>query len=100
MVWQRSQRQGWTPRERIDGGIMSQKWKNDREQKSRADSEPELQSDSKQKLKNKVYLKELRKLQEKLCKLQDWVRFKGLRTIIIFEGRDAAGKGGTIKALT
>jgi polyphosphate kinase 2 len=100
MVWQRSQRQGWTPRERIDGGIMNQKWKNDREQKSRADSEPELQSDSKQKLKNKVYLKELRKLQEKLCKLQDWVRFKGLRTIIIFEGRDAAGKGGTIKALT
>src|SRR5258708_12682053 len=52
------------------------------------------------KLKNKVYMKELRKLQEKLCHLQDWVKFKGLRAIIVFEGRDAAGKGGTIRALT
>jgi polyphosphate kinase len=48
----------------------------------------------------KSYLKELRKLQEKLCDLQEWVKFKGLRVIILFEGRDAAGKGGTIKALT
>src|SRR3982750_600957 len=52
------------------------------------------------KLKNKKYLKELRSLQGELCKLQDWVKHKGLRAIIIFEGRDAAGKGGTIKALT
>jgi len=61
--------------------------------KSRDDGEPK-------KLKNKVYMKELRKLQEKLCYLQDWVKFKGLRAIIVFEGRDAAGKGGTIRALT
>jgi polyphosphate kinase 2 len=52
------------------------------------------------KLKNKVYSKELRKLQEKLCHLQEWVKLKGLRIIIVFEGRDAAGKGGTIEALT
>src|ERR1700751_5753408 len=52
------------------------------------------------KLKTKVYLKGLRKLQEKLCYLQAWVKFKGLRVIIVFEGRDAAGKGGTIRALT
>src|ERR1700745_2573916 len=52
------------------------------------------------KLKNKIYLKELRKLQEKLCRLQDWVKFRGLRVVIVFEGRDAAGKGGTIRALT
>ena len=52
------------------------------------------------KMKNKAYLKELRKLQERLCQLQDWVKFKGLRVIIVFEGRDAAGKGGTIRALT
>src|SRR6201984_1549487 len=51
-------------------------------------------------LKNKAYLKEVRKLQEKLCHLQAWVKFKGLRVIIVFEGRDAAGKGGTIRALT
>jgi polyphosphate kinase 2 len=52
------------------------------------------------KLKRKAYEKELRKLQVELCHLQDWVKDKGARIIILFEGRDAAGKGGTIKALT
>ena len=51
-------------------------------------------------LKRKDYEKELRKLQVELCRLQDWVKHKGLRVIIVFEGRDTAGKGGTIKALT
>jgi polyphosphate kinase 2 len=54
----------------------------------------------KKKLKEKEYLKELARLQAKLCVLQDWVKHKGLRVIVIFEGRDAAGKGGTIKAIT
>lgn len=53
-----------------------------------------------QKLDRKTYEKELRRLQEELCYLQAWVRAKGERLIIIFEGRDAAGKGGTIKAIT
>ncbi len=48
------------------------------------------------KLTNKEYTKELRRLQAELCKLQEWVKYKGLRVIVIFEGRDAAGKGGTI----
>ena len=52
------------------------------------------------KMKGKKYAKELRELQGELCKLQEWIKYKGLRVIIIFEGRDAAGKGGTIKALT
>jgi polyphosphate kinase 2 len=52
------------------------------------------------KLKNKEYTKELRKLQGELCRLQEWVKHKGLRAMIIFEGRDAAGKGGVIKAIT
>jgi polyphosphate kinase 2 len=52
------------------------------------------------KLKTKKYEKQLRKLQAKLCKLQDWVKHKGLRVIIIFEGRDGAGKGGTVRAIT
>jgi polyphosphate kinase 2 len=52
------------------------------------------------KLKGKEYAKELRKLQTELCKLQEWVKHKGLRVIIVFEGRDTAGKGGTIRALT
>jgi polyphosphate kinase len=52
------------------------------------------------KLKRKEYEKELRKLQVELCRPQEWVKYKGLRVIIVFEGRDAAGKGGTIKAIT
>src|SRR3954470_15958698 len=51
------------------------------------------------KMKRKKYEKELRKLQTELCRLQQWVVHAGLRVIVIFEGRDAAGKGGTIKAL-
>jgi len=51
-------------------------------------------------MKRKEYEKELRTLQVELCALQDWIREKGLRVIVVFEGRDAAGKGGTIKAIT
>jgi polyphosphate kinase 2 len=51
-------------------------------------------------MKRKTYEKELRKLQVELCHLQEWVKEKKLRAIIVFEGRDAAGKGGTIKAIT
>jgi polyphosphate kinase 2 len=59
------------------------------------------QSDpDKKKLKAKDYEKQLRKLQAELCHLQEWVKHKGLRIIIIFEGRDGAGKGGTIRAIT
>jgi len=57
-------------------------------------------TDAPKELKGKKYLKVLRKLQGELCKLQEWVKHKGLRVIIVFEGRDAAGKGGTIKAIT
>jgi polyphosphate kinase len=57
-------------------------------------------SEDDKKLKAKKYDKELRRLQEKLCILQEWVKEKGVRAIIVFEGRDAAGKGGTIKAIT
>jgi polyphosphate kinase len=52
------------------------------------------------KMKGKAYDKQLHKLQVELCRLQDWVKAEGARIIIIFEGRDAAGKGGTIKAIT
>src|SRR6266513_2673444 len=51
-------------------------------------------------MKRKKYEEELRRLQIGLCKLQEWVKAKGLRIVVIFEGRDAAGKGGTIKAIT
>jgi polyphosphate kinase 2 len=51
-------------------------------------------------MKRKEYEKALRKLQVELCALQDWVKHQGLRVVVVFEGRDAAGKGGTIKAIT
>jgi polyphosphate kinase 2 len=57
-------------------------------------------SEGQPKLKRKQYEKELRQLQAELCHLQDWVKLKGLRIIVVFEGRDGAGKGGTIKAIT
>jgi polyphosphate kinase 2 len=52
------------------------------------------------KMKRKEYEKDLHKLQVELCRLQDWVKAKGAKIIVVFEGRDAAGKGGTIKAIT
>jgi polyphosphate kinase len=51
-------------------------------------------------LSNKDYAKELKKLHIELVKLQEWVKHKGLKVCIVFEGRDGAGKGGTIKAIT
>jgi polyphosphate kinase 2 len=51
-------------------------------------------------MKRKIYEKELEKLQVQLCHLQEWVKEKKLRVVVFFEGRDAAGKGGTIKAIT
>ncbi len=55
---------------------------------------------SNSKLTRKAYEAELRSLQAELCALQAWVKAKGLRVIIVFEGRDGAGKGGTIRAIT
>src|SRR5258705_9754512 len=52
------------------------------------------------KLKTKGYEKELHRLQEELCILQDWVKHTGQRIVIVFEGRDGAGKGGAIHAIT
>lgn len=53
-----------------------------------------------ERMKRKVYEKEMEKLQVELCHLQEWVKANNLRIIVLFEGRDAAGKGGTIKAIT
>ena len=75
-----------------------------RHKRSADDSETSSEAASERngdgRMKRKAYEKELRKLQVELCHLQDWVRQTGARVIIVFEGRDAAGKGGTIKALT
>ena len=59
-----------------------------------------MEPDTKKKMSKKKFEKELHKLQVELCHLQDWVKRKGLRIIVVFEGRDAAGKGGVIKRIT
>jgi len=59
----------------------------------------ELQPTDKKNFSNKLYLKELDNLQIELVKLQEWIKLKGLKVVVIFEGRDAAGKGGTIKRI-
>lgn len=56
--------------------------------------------DKKGKLRNDIYEKELARLQAELVKLQYWIKEKGLKVAVIFEGRDAAGKGGVIKRIT
>ena len=63
-------------------------------------SKKKHQDEPKPKLKRSDYEEELRRLQAELCTLQAWVKAKGLRAIVIFEGRDGAGKGGTIRAIT
>lgn len=67
--------------------------------KSKSKAKPE-RSEQVERMKRKEYERELEKLQARLCRLQEWVVHKGLRVIVVFEGRDAAGKGGTIKAIT
>ena len=83
---------------------------NSKDQKSKSDpvalqdnlttTETDVRSDKRTKLSAKVYERELEKLQIELVKLQFWVKEKGLKVVVIFEGRDAAGKGGTIKRIT
>jgi polyphosphate kinase len=63
-------------------------------------SKKKTSKNSDARMKRKEYEKELRKLQIELCRLQEWVVNRGLRVVMVFEGRDTAGKGGTIKAIT
>ena len=65
--------------------------------RDRMDEKPEKKQG---KMSRSEYEKEIYRLQEELVQLQDWIKFKGLRVIVVFEGRDAAGKGGVIKRIT
>ena len=58
------------------------------------------EADSNKKLKGQEYERELERLHVELVKLQEWIKYQGLKVCIVFEGRDGAGKGGTIKAIT
>jgi polyphosphate kinase 2 len=85
-------------------GKAEKKDKSDvKREKTQPETSPKPQSPAHEhqiELTNKTYWKELRKLQIELVKLQEWIRFKGLKVVVIFEGRDAAGKGGAIKRIT
>ena len=71
-----------------------------KETKRRKGEVGEIAANGKKKLKGKDYARELERLHVELVKLQEWIKYKGLKICIIFEGRDGAGKGGTIKAIT
>ena len=73
-----------------------------KDKKRRTDTETESENGTapKGKLKAKEYDAELTRLHVELVKLQEWVKYKGLKVCVVFEGRDGAGKGGTIKAIT
>jgi len=71
--------------------------KKDKKKKDKAEA---ASGEPKEPLSGKEYAKELEKLHVELVRLQEWVKHKGLKVCIVFEGRDGAGKGGTIKALT
>ena len=73
--------------------------KNKVENKIRLDN-PDISQPKREKLKRKVYEKVLADFQVELVKLQKWIKDKGLKVVVIFEGRDAAGKGGTIRRIT
>jgi polyphosphate kinase 2 len=74
--------------------------KSKKAEKAKRSKAEESRDEPPKKLKGKEYEEKLRELQAELCRLQDSVQRDGSRVVIIFEGRDAAGKGGTIKALT
>jgi polyphosphate kinase 2 len=78
---------------------MSKKQKSKKGSKSR-DSKGNTVEQRRPKLPRKEYEKELEKLQVELVKLQRWVKYSGARIVVVFEGRDAAGKGGIIKRIT
>ena len=79
-----------------------QKYKSDAvaQQDKSTEADPDIRPEKRKNLSTKAYERELEKLQIELVKLQYWVKDKGLKEVVIFEGRDAAGKGGTIKRIT
>ena len=72
----------------------------DNKRKQRTKDKDKKKDKGKSKIPRKEFDRELRKLQVELCHLQDWVKREGMRIVVVFEGRDAAGKGGVIKRIT
>ncbi len=74
--------------------------KKDKKKEKKAKHHETVSDGKGKKLTSKLYDKELAKLHNELVKLQEWVKTKGLKVVVVFEGRDAAGKGGVIKRIT
>jgi polyphosphate kinase 2 len=72
----------------------------DGKHKKKQDPDHQIKENKPKKLDRKTYFRELERLQLELVHLHEWVRVKGLRIVVVFEGRDAAGKGGVIKRIT
>ena len=86
----------------VSGGSLGEEQPPDTEMNTStnpADEKSIEDKPKKKKLKKKVYEKELRRLQVELVKLQEWVKKEKLKVVVVFEGRDAAGKGGVIKRI-
>jgi polyphosphate kinase 2 (PPK2 family) len=79
---------------------MAKKDKDKKRKKKSREAEVEQTQGKREKMPRKVFDKELRKLQVELCHLQEWVKREKLRVVVVFEGRDAAGKGGVLKRIT
>ena len=90
-----------SPRKKKDSKTqLVQKSGNRRNGEVKAAGEKSNKGKDPKKLKNKVYLDELSKLQIELIKLQEWIKKERLKVVVLFEGRDAAGKGGVIKRIS
>ena len=76
------------------------KKKDDKKVKKNKTAEKERASEKKAKMPRKVFEKQLRELQTELCIMQEWIKKAGLRVVVVFEGRDAAGKGGVLKRIS
>ena len=86
-------------KEKANDSINNPVMKKEKEKKGKRNSEEQAENNS-NRIPKKVYEQELAKLQIELVKLQEWVKHEGLKVVVIFEGRDAAGKGGVIKRIT
>jgi polyphosphate kinase 2 len=86
-------------KEKASDSINHPVMKKEKEKKGKRNSEEQAENNS-NRIPKKVYDQELAKLQIELVKLQEWVKHEGLKVVVIFEGRDAAGKGGVIKRIT
>ena len=87
-------------KEKISDGAKKETPANEKANETKQTAVAKSAPNKPRKIKNKVYERELAKLHVELVKLQEWIHAQGLKVVVIFEGRDAAGKGGTIKRIT